>query len=53
MVSRLVKKVKSKPEILNELIQKQEDKRRLREEIGEYIFNLNEIDHFIDSAETV
>ena len=39
--------------MIHELMEKKEKEKRRREEIGEYIFNLNEINHFIDSAEAI
>ena len=53
VVSRLIKKAKKNPKMLQELIEKQEEKKRRREEVGEYIFNLNEDNHFIDSSEAI
>ena len=42
MVSLLVKKVKKNPELFHELMEKKEEQRRRRAEIGEYISNLND-----------
>ena len=53
MVSRLINKSNKNPELIHELIEKCEEEKRKRDEIGEYIFNLNEENHFIDSAEEV
>ena len=49
----MIKKAKKNPELIHELIEKKEEEKRKREEIGEYIFDLNEINHYIDSAETI
>ena len=46
-------KFSKKPELIHELMEKSKEEKRQREEIGEYIFNLNEANHFIDSAEMV
>ena len=41
-VSKLVNKATKKPEMIYELLEKREEEKRKREEVGEFIFNLNE-----------
>ena len=53
VVSKLINKAKKNQEFIHELMEKCRQEKRSREEIGEYIFNLNEENHFIDSVEAV